>query len=253
MEKPNKESENKAIGNDLLLLAELLISEGICNDASSLNTAGNNCSKLPDEAPWSYKLGQLDFLIDEVGSTIPNDATDLKLRFSMSIKSNISEVESIKDPLDSLNFDIEIFGAYINNQSTDIVNLYCSWHLDRHISKAGDGQNKYSHPLYHFTFGGNKMEEQKLDYGSALIIPSPRIAYPPMDAVLGVDFILQNYFSKNKIKTLLQKPEYIEIIKKSQERLWQPYFTSISSKWGAVSGNSFHKEFTYKNLWPFLQ
>jgi hypothetical protein len=252
MAKLSKEIENKEIGEDLCLLAELLFSEGLCIDTSALNNAGNVCSKIPENNQWKYSLGKLDFSIDEVGSTIPPTATELVLRFSISIGGSENGVNEITDPLNSLTFDLEISGSFYDDEVNDVLDLYCSWHLDRHIFQAGDGKNKFSHPLYHFTFGGNKMEGSGLDFGSTLILPSPRLAYPPMDAILGVDFILQNYFHKDKTNKLMENPKYLEMVKKSQTRLWQPYFDSIAAKWGNAGNVKYNVDFTYNRILPFL-
>lgn len=251
MAKQNKEIISEEIGEDLCTLAQLLISEGLCNDTSALDNAGRMCSTHIEKNKWKYSLGKLDFSLDEVGSTIPFDATDLLLRFSISINGKLIESEEVHDPLDDLTFDIEILGSRLDEESGEIVELYCSWHLDRHISKPHDGPTKYSHPSYHFTFGGRKMEAKGQNFGSCLILPSPRLAHPPMDAILGIDFILKNYFHKNKIKNIINTPEYIDIVHKSQERLWLPYFSSITSKW-LNFGKIFNSQFTYNKLFPFL-
>jgi hypothetical protein len=252
MAKLNKGIENREIGDDLCLLAELLVSEGLCIDASALNTAGNACSKIPESDQWTYSLGKLDFSIDEVGSTLPAEATELVLSFSISITGNDDRVNEINDPLNSLTFDLEISGSFYDVKADDVTHLFCSWHLDRHVFQPGDGKSKFSHPLYHFTFGGNKMAESGLDFGSTLIMPSPRLAYPPMDAILGIDFILQNYFHKDKIRKLMENPKYLDMVRKSQTRLWQPYFESIATKWTNVGNVKYNIDFTYSKIQPFL-
>ncbi len=235
------------IGRDLLSLSEILINEGLCNDTSSLNIAGNLCLKSSDLDFWSYKVGNLDFALDTMGKILPTDATDLILRFSINIKSDVIGNGIINNPLQSLFFDIEITGNYLDSDCK-IVDLHCAWHLDKHISEAGDGKPHYSHPEFHFTFGGNKMPNK--DYGATLIFPTPRFAYPPMDAILGVDFILQNYYHKDRIKNIIQNPIYRDIIRKSQERLWKPYFKSLASKW--ITDCEFNDNFTYEKLFPLL-
>lgn len=247
MQKQTNEILSEIIGRDLLLLSEILINEGLCTDTSSLNTAGNLCLKSQDSEFWSYKVGNLDFALDSMGKIIPSGATDMFLRFSIIIKSDVFDEKVTNNPLQSLFFDIEITGNYIDGDY-NLADLHCAWHLDKHISKPEDGQAHYSHPEYHFTFGGNKMANR--DYGATLIFPTPRFAYPPMDAILGVDFILQNYFHKDRIKGVVQDPIYRNILKKSQERLWKPYFKSLASKW--IADGEFNDNFTYEKLFPLL-
>lgn len=234
-------------------LAELLLKEGLCTDVSALYAAVNLCYNIDETESFSYNFGSLTFTPDNVGSTIPINADDLQLQFSIAIVLTKYNEASISDPLSNLNFDIELSGAILDENSKDGIRyLYSSWHLDRHVPKAGDGENKYSHPQYHFTYGGRNMEEKNFDFGASLIFPSPRIAYPPMDAILGIDFILQNYIHKDKTRSILNDPEYRAIIAKSQERLWKPYFISIASKWVNGINLNFDKSFSYNLLLPFL-
>ena len=250
MAKQNREPENEEIGKDLCDLARLLTDEGLCMDASFLDSAGKVCAKIPGDNKWKYSFAKLDFSLDEVGSTIPADASEIILRFSININGKTEEAGKICDPLDWLAFDIEVLGQYYHEPSDEIRDMYCSWHLDRHISVQGDGENKFSHPLYHFAFGGKKMEEKGLDFGSTLILPSPRFAYPPMDAVLGIDFIIKNYIHRDKIKKLTRNPDYIRIIKKSQIRLWLPYSKSMYSYWDKL-GHTYSDGFDHKAVFPF--
>ena len=62
-----------------------------------------------------------------------------------------------------------------------------SWHLDYDNNNVQD----FIHPHFHITWGGNKMKD--LNLGEVLLLPTPRFSYPPMDIVLGVDFILSNF------------------------------------------------------------
>lgn len=224
--------ESKSIGSDLCSLARLLVQYGICIDTSSLENAGQSCLHLQEDTAWRYELNKISFEINKVGGMIPSGAYDLSVSLSLNIIGGTANVGvGIWDPLEKLVFDIELEGFRDNISQDDLVELYSSWHLDRHIGKEGDGRNKYSHPMYHFTFGGNKMEDKGDVFGDCLILPSPRIAYPPMDAVLGIDFLLQNYLHRDKISDLISDPEYINIVKRAQDRLVKPYFFSIVSFW----------------------
>lgn len=155
------------------------------------------------------------------------------MRFSIDIRGIIPEHESdtILDPLEKLAFDIEVVGWGFGQEKQDLIDLHASWHLDKHIRGENDGKPKFSHPEYHMAFGGNKMEANPNIYGASLILPSPRLSYPPMDAVLGINFILQNYFNKTQIGGILANPEYRAIIHYFQELLMKPYMTSLMSFW----------------------
>lgn len=221
-------ARDNTIGADLCALATLLNDYKLCKDVTPLNSAGNSSIMMSDDANWTYELNKITFEADEVGGRIPFESADISISLSMSISSIGIQNGAISDPLSRLICDFEIDAFRLNDQ-LDI--LYSSMHLDRHLVEVGNGDTAYSHPFYHFTYGGNKMEEKGDIYGNAIILPTPRFVYPPMDAILGIDFILQNYISKNKIIKLISNPDYIKIIKNSQTRLWKPFFTSLYSYW----------------------
>lgn len=248
---------NSTMGDDLCKLAQLLVGAGVCKDVGPLDTAGKSFAKNIDGNNWSYKVPYLDFDIDSVGKILPTGSSDLKLRFSIDVKGHFLEKNLASDPFHELKFNIEISGVCCDPSLGKFCNIYCSWHLDRHVGKDTE-ETKYSHPFYHLTFGGDKMKEKefdgtKLDFGNILVMPTPRIAYPPMDAILGIDFIIQNYLHKDTIKPLVSNPEYQEIIYKSQEYLWKPYYITIASKWEKDDPLTFDSSYSYNKLLPFLR
>lgn len=239
-----QELENRIIGDDLCKFVQLLVEHQICDDVGHINSAGKICSKNATENIWSYS-SFLVLNIDSVGSTFPEDTSSLQLTFTIDISGLTKPSTDFYDPLEKLAFDIEITGKSKKNGD-----VFCSWHLDRHQPKPGDDKEHYSHPKYHFTFGGKKMEEKNIDCGSALVLPTPRFTYPPMDAILGIDFILQNYIHKSKRRDIFSNPQYKEIVRKSQERLWKPFFGSLYSFWDSKNF-SISEDFSANKLLPF--
>lgn len=250
MAKQNRGLDARIIGDDLCKLAEILNNNGVCIDVGPLDAAGQFCSKNSTEDEWSYQFNYLEFNIDKQSGTIPNDCEELKLRFSIHIIGILQEdPKYISNPLRKLNFDIEIMGVgldYIRNECFDID---ACWHLDKHIRQENDGSPKYSHPEYHLAFGGEKLKYSKDMYGSSLIMPSPRIAYPPMDAALGINFILQNYFHKERLMPILQDPTYKSIISNSQNLLFAPYAISLASRW-IKNDYKFGDYFSFEDIFP---
>jgi len=227
----SKELENKIVGTDLCKLATLLYDYSICGNTSPLNNAGQSCISTATDKLWRYTLEKLVFNVDPVGGRIPSDSEDITVSLSIKIEGVKLESEQIENPLNNLFFDMEIEGSRSNEHSQDIDSLYACWHLDKHINTSADGKTKYLHPLYHLAFGGSKMEARGNVFGNSLILPSPRFCYPPMDAVLGINFIIRNYLHKDKIEKITADPEYYQILKRSQERLWRPFFSSLYSYW----------------------
>lgn len=245
----NDLENNKICGEDLCTLARLLSNYSICHDTGSLDNAGEVFNKTATDITWGYKIGSLNFKIDEVGKRRPAEATDLNLQFSIDISGIYYNEDLLKDPLTSLNFDLELFGRYCDSNQNDVSDIHAAWHLDpQDYDEMG---TDYCHPHYHLTFGGHKLEEKDIYFGNILILPSPRIAHPPMDAVLGIDFIIQNYFNKQRIVKLLDDPIYRNIVRKSQEYLWKPYYAAIASKWVAPVLN-IDPNLDFQRLLPFL-
>jgi hypothetical protein len=246
----NKEQENKDIGSDLCRLAILLQQHDVCRDIGPLQRAGSACMSNATSTLWAYNLDKMVFNADAVGGRMAADSTDITVSLSIVIKGKITNTKEIYNPLIKLTFDLEIEGMKPSRSDNAFEFLYSAWHLDRHIFDSEDGKTKYCHPLYHFAFGGDKMAAKGHDiYGNSLILPSPRLVYPPMDAVLGIDFILQNYIHKNKIRHLVEDSKYIEIQKKSQYRIWKPFFCSIYSHWND-STYSIESDFSPSKLFP---
>lgn len=201
---------------------------------------------------YNYKFNYLEFNIPCQPGVVPALCDQLKLRFSIDITGVIDNEEDnfVKNPLKSLTFDLELSGLSYTEELKE-VNLHSSWHLDKHIRGETDGAAKYSHPEYHLAFGGSKMEANDGMYGGSLIMPTPRLAYPPMDAALGINFILQNYYHKNDIADVLANSIYKRIISESQERLFVPYAKSFYSNW-FNTGLKFEKFFQPFEIFPLL-
>jgi hypothetical protein len=245
--KESRDSKD-SIASDLFEFAELLTTSGLITDSKSLYDASEKVRLSVNEEFWEYDCQDLKFYVEgATAGTIPTGIELLEVLFNISIKGIYPDEKNCIDPLSKLSFDLELLG-YNGDPSL----FYSSWHLDKHKVEAGDNPTSYSHPEYHLAFGGNKMEARGNVFGDTLILPSPRIFYPPMDAILGIDFILQNYFPLHKRIKLMSESKYKEVISNSQYRLWKPYYTSISSAWNKHPETIFDENFSFKRLNPFL-
>ena len=115
------------------------------------------------------------------------------------------------------------------------------WHLDKHILSTAP---KYTHPTYHFHFGGNYLNG--LDTGEISIFSFPRLPHPPMDIFLGFHFIISNFYSSKEysfVNELKGNEDYKSIIKRAQERLWKPYFKAFDL-------TNTHDDFTINKIFP---
>ena len=144
--------------------------------------------------------------------------------------------KKIIDPVSSLNFMVSV-------SSIDPI-AFQAWHLDREKPLATEAKpNANIHPKYHISFGGGLItkarrkelgigengEKIQFDFGQTLFIGTPRFMHPPMDIILGIDFILSHYVSKDYAEIFLKNTKYQRIVKTMKEALWKPYAFSLAN------------------------
>ena len=224
------------IGPGLNYLARALKTEKLCINVDPLNKAVGELSTRKDSVGyWGYNLQKLEFNIKDVPrDTMPNNVKSLKIVLNVEIHEKASSEKEIVNPIiidktkgssKAYSFSIEISGM------SDGKKVLSHWHLDFDSADA----NEYIHPDFHLTFGGKAMKEGSDDendaFGKVLILPSPRLSHPPMDAILGIDFILRNFVKKEVAAKLTSDPQYRSAIKASQNRLWRPYILATANHW----------------------
>lgn len=202
------------IGADLLQISRVLQSEKICLDITPINQAITGLKK------GFCNIQKLKFKIDSTPNNTRPSVKSLDITMSVSIKEEQSKKNSISNVVnEKYNFVLEISGK--NGEKT----VHSSWHLDYDNSS----ESEYVHPHFHLTYGGKAMKDKEL--GDLILLPTPRIAYPPMDAILGIDFILSNFLKKDKYNQIKANSQYKAAVKNSQQRLWQPYMLSLARHW----------------------
>lgn len=226
------QSFRNARATELRRLAQILQREGVINDAGPLYSAEVECRK-DKGSNWGYSLEGLIFRPLSQLKTIPYPIEELSLRLTIDVKG-ICNDQIEGDPFEDYNLQLLIRGSYKNQLDDSYKVVTCSWHLDRHISNPGDGDSRFLHPHYHLQFGGHALKEVVGDdqqfVGKILLIDSPRIAYPPLDALLGIDFVLTNFFTSPDLK-FREEGEYANQLEAMQERLWKSYTKALASRW----------------------
>lgn len=180
---------------------------------------------------WGYDIGNITFYFNDLPRHVhPEEAINLSLELNVKLIANYNDFKSICDPYKHLEVNIVVKGTYYNCNENKSLELIASYHLDRHIFNEGDNEAEDCHPIYHLQFGGRKLEKKYRDFGNALILDAPRVAHYPMDIVLGVDFVLSNFFSSSW-KKLRQDGEYVNLLKDYQQYFWKPYAHTNASHW----------------------
>lgn len=206
----------KQIAQRLDRLAEFLTKHRIITDPTPVYRAASLCRQYTGNE-WGYRIERLMF--HNVGDirvqSHPISPSNITVEVSMHIEG-ICNPPDEHDPLTKLNMDLLILA-----ESGPIG----AWHLDR----AEGGDANFLHPRYHIHFGGKRMgKKEHLDYGSVLVVDTPRIPHPPMDGPLGIDFVIVSFWEDEKIG-FRREGTYGNILMESINLLWKPYITSLYS------------------------
>ena len=122
-----------------------------------------------------------------------------------------------------------------------VVQLEDHWRVDTHAFKETPRE---PHPLIHFQRGGYEQDAwaRRPNYvpGRALPAlssnywdgllqsPGPRIPMPPLCPMLAIDFVIAQH-DGTIWGRLRDNPEYRQLIRASQRRLWDPLFDALSN------------------------
>jgi hypothetical protein len=189
-----------------------------------------------------YHVCAKDIVINvtkSISGTNPPEIKKLAIYFSSTYECDEAKDINLYDPIKSnylFNFQLNAY----DSANKEYVNC---WRLDQDIISPA---SKYTHPYYHFQAGGDELANK--DTGDLVMFSAPRLPHPPMDLFLGLHFILSNYLSTKdypKFKEFLTAYEYQEIIKRSQCRMWIPYFNSFTN------ANS-NLDFTFEKVFPLF-
>jgi hypothetical protein len=219
----------------------------ICPDIGPLLRASEMCKDDWKNGTFQYDLDKLNFRIStNKKDCIPQDLYDLTVSLSGSVRFLYTSIDSEKpvDPLNELQFNLNLNGFY--NNAGRKKNAQCCWHLDRDDEEGRENQT-YMHPFYHFQHGGRNLN-RGISYGGSLIIDTPRIAHPPMDAVLGIDFVLTNFVEKDNIKELRDNTTYKRITRRAQRRIWKPYFLAMANAWEIETTETWRSELLFPQI-----
>lgn len=185
--------------------------------------------KKKPENRFSYDSDVLTIMLNASDSfpscfAAQNTPKKMQIHFSTKAKGFADAVLEDRDPFNSLEFNI--YAIAYDEQNREMV---YSLHFDRHIEpEKGDADSIEPHPIYHFQFGGNKLQNSVNNLGDTFFFDAPRIMHHPMEFILGVDFLLSSFLPV-AWNELQQESGYTKIIKRYQRYFVYPYFKSIYS------------------------
>lgn len=229
-------------GDEIKKLADLLKRKGVLQDPEPLLSAAASCSTPPSLLEefkssktrkglefWSYQISSLLFReVDKdcLKHSVPSDLAEVQITLNAYIYGVCldDDPRDVNNPFVQLSINIET-SALDKRKNV----LRCAWHLDKNIVEKGDKLSKFAHPDYHFQHGGIRVRNIT-NYGENLLLDAPRLAHPPLDGILAVDFVLSNYFGSKWIE-LRDDSEYQKIVRAAQERCWSAYAFSTAMEW----------------------
>lgn len=214
----------EARADELWRLSQVLLEENVIRDQEPLTSAAAQASRpevIDGVECWGYSFSRLEFLNIDTESNRrarPEGAVVMSIELSVSVFGPCLDDDDPSNPFTALGVNIIAVGLSANGSE----DFKCAWHFDRHIQKEGDHSPALAHPIYHFQHGGDNVSELN-NYGQHLILEPPRIAHPPLDAILAVDFVLSNYCGTKWAEIRLENPAYKDLIASAQERFWSAY------------------------------
>jgi hypothetical protein len=174
---------------------------------------------------FDVSFNNLDMELNhKLDGAYPQYIKDFVISFHHQIKIDCSKNFDTEDLIEEYLFEIEIVGYGQKD-------YFYAWHLDKDVQSITDN---LTHPYYHFQGWSDKLNshfDNDDTFGQVLITNTPRFPHPPMDLFLGIHFIINNFLKSDqctgKAKMLLDD-DYKDLMKCSQEFMWDIYFNSFS-------------------------
>lgn len=231
------------IRRDLETLIDLLRKHGF-DDILEIYQLELTAGKL-NKNNRDYSIDDMTLTVNPSGQKAKPEVGRLEIvvNSEYTFKETLSETEDI---FDSYSLNIGIKGIRMINtlKEEDILEeqkFFC-WHLDRELNTDG----RFCHPLYHFHAGGKHIYDHVDEKSQVVFISSPRLPHPPMDVILLVHFIIQNFVNTKEVKNktdLFEDDDYKILLERAEKRILDPYFKSLSK-------GLRHNTFTRHNLVP---
>ena len=238
------------IKSDLQNTIEALRKVGICPDLSPLENAKTSMKEIKGDF-YCYCVSELTFRNIPLSRNLPfHSRPVLSVTLDVYIRGIEMDSDDIGNPINGKDDNKYFLSICIKLENNGNVHID-SWHLDFEPDPLGkDHKVEYIHPAFHLTHGGKKMEG--LDLGQTMLLLMPRIPFAPMDVILGIDFIVANFYPKQTYFRLRADSRYRNAVKNSQDHLWKPYFMAISSNWEKSATMSVKDSSFMQNILPYM-
>lgn len=233
------ESALKEMRSELNSFVRFLQNKKLVDDAGSTYGIGDSLDASKSSKgvlKWGYKSGKLALRLATGSVICPAQTKSLACTMEIAVEGEIrspqNKGEELVWSITSTAMNLE-FSA---DSSTVGAGWSQYWHLDTHIDPPGTSPPDEAHPMFHLHFGGGRMAARRLAkagcWGQMLEMHGPRIAHPPLDLILALDFILANATGPRWKKEFCKAKEYSTAVGNSQRRFWKPYKETLVAFYG---------------------
>lgn len=232
--------QNRAVA--LKRLAVALRRSQLSCDLDELDSALSDVREPPSGADsWGYSIEEVIFKQpDDPSEVVPEEATLSKIALGVTLEGKCKE-DGQEDPLNDLGVNLKLIA-----DGGEGKKLKSFWYMDRSESEE-DKIEIPVHPRYHFQFGG--IRAKGINTGEVILSSIPRIAHPPLDFCLSVDFVLSNFFKEEWVRLRTEDDQYYGIIREAQRLFWKPYACASKRGWDRVSNQHSWQAI---QVWPQL-
>ncbi|MEW6663806.1 MAG: hypothetical protein AB1512_01125 [Thermodesulfobacteriota bacterium] len=179
---------------------------------------------IPRERPLTFRENEQRLQVDLAGKIAGEGDNVVEVRTLMRVWSLDS----------SMCYRVGIDSVEIEEKLRRIGRrVLVRYHFD---CRAGNATRP--EPFYHLQVGGNAVEDENCWFPIRLDIP--RFHFPPMDIVLLCELVLVNFFDQQS-EDLRKKPEWVSLVRKSQEafqgRYFQEFFSILKDETNTLLGH----------------
>ena len=186
----------------------------------------NSWEDKRDESVWEYEIPNMVIVLNDIKEfkhLKPDGFKSLALSLSVLCKASCNDWgRDERNPFIEASVTIKISG------SKEASSFQSGFHFD--LSKPSEFLSQDIHPSYHLQYSPNISKIKEFNHGNIILTDIPRAVHPPLDFILGFDYILSNFAPKRHEK-LLEDRTYTNLVREYQRKIWMPYYKRISNFW----------------------
>lgn len=205
---------------------------------------------VQDNTLWEYQVKDMQIYLRDLSKIRHLKPEKIEyLNVSLTVICKASCIEWLKEesqlnPFEESSVKVKIYG------DKEGSNFQTGFHFD--LCRIQELTSEEIHPSYHVQFSPDSNSNDEFNHGNIILIDTPRIVHPPLDLILGFDYILSN-FAPQVHKQLLEDGTYNNLVRTYQKKIWFPYFKRILGFWDSREEKLKDDLWHPQNLLPHLR